>query len=696
MKIFLAMVLFNLADLPATRKMTHVDTYHGIKVLDPYRWLEDDRSEETGRWVKTQNEYSENYFAQIPYREAVRKRLSEVMNYAKYGLPVRRGETYYFSKNDGLQNQSVWYAKNGLRGKAEVLLDPNTLSQDGTASLSITAFSPDGKYLAYGVSRGGSDWTDGYVLDLKSKTRLPEKIEWIKASGFTWGNGGFYYSRYPAPAKGKELSSQNEFQSVYFHQVGTNQDQDQVVFEDKTHPLRFHGTGATSDGAYLGLYVEDPSTGTKGNALFYKDLRNPKARFVPIAPAATDDLYSLIDHAGPVLLIYTTHKAPLGRIAAFDTRTGNFLTKDIVPEKKISLSEAWTAGGKLFLNYSQDVTSKLQQHKLDGTFEADVKLPATGTVESGEGQASDKDLFYVFTNMNSPATIYRYSIGSRESEVFEQPQIPGYDPAKFETKQLFYKSKDGTKVPIFLVHKKGLVLDGKNPTLLYAYGGFNISTLPFFSSLRLALLEQGFVYASANIRGGAEYGESWHEQGTKLKKQNVFDDFIAAAEWLIEARYTSREKLAINGGSNGGLLVGAVINQRPDLFRAAVPQVGVMDMLRFHKFTIGAGWIGDYGSSDNEAEFKALYAYSPIHNIQAGVKYPSVLVTSADHDDRVVPAHSFKYTATLQEKAAKGNPVMIRIGTNSGHGASSLGKAIEETADVYCFLMNELGVKPNY
>jgi prolyl oligopeptidase len=489
---------------------------------------------------------------------------------------------------------------------------------------------------------------------------------------------------------------QNAFHKVYLHKVGTPQASDELIFEDKAHPLRYHNVGLSTDERFAVLSVEDPSTGKKGNNLYYFDMKSKSKKFLPIVDQISEDRFSLVDNVGDVLLIQSNLGAPLGKVIAFETSTGKFRDKPVIAETKDSLSGAWTAGGRLFLSYSKDVADHLYQHRLDGTFEAKLKLPGIGTVGVGPGQADDKDLFYVFTNLNSPATIYRYSIASRESEVFEQPQIPGYDPKLHETKQVFYASKDGTKIPMSMIYKKGLVLNGKNPTLLYAYGGFNISSVPYFNSLRLALLEQGFVYAVANIRGGGEYGENWHEQGTKLKKQNVFDDFIAAAEWLISNKYTSSEKLAINGGSNGGLLVGAVINQRPDLYRAAVPQVGVMDMLRFHKFTIGSGWIGDYGSSDNEEEFKALFAYSPLHNIKPQVRYPSVLVTSADHDDRVVPAHSFKYAAAMQEKVSKERPVLIRIGTNSGHGASSLGKAMEETADVYCFLMKELGVEPKF
>ncbi len=685
-----------LDEMPDTRKVDHIDTYHGVKVADPYRWLEDDRSAETGEWVKAQNSFTEQYFAKFTYREAIRKRLATVMNYPKFGLPVRRGEMYYFTKNDGLQNQSVWYAQKGLKGRPEVLIDPNKLSSDGTASLAIMAFSSNGKYLAYGISRGGSDWHEGYVLDLTTKKLLAEKLEWIKASDFAWARDSFFYSRYPAPEKGKELVGQNAFHTVYLHQVGTPQSKDELIFEDKVHPLRYHNVGMSTDERFAVMSVEDPSTGKKGNALHYFEMKSKSRKFLPIVDEISEDRFSLADNVGDLLLIQSNRGAPLGKLVAFETRTGKFRDKPVVAETKDSLSAAWTAGGKLFLSYSKDVADHLYQHRLDGSFEAKLKLPGTGTVGVGPGLADDKDLFYLFTNLNSPATIYRYSIASRESEVFEQPKIPGYDPNLYETSQVFYKSKDGTRVPMSLIHKKGLVLNGKNPTLLYAYGGFNVSSVPFFSSLRLALLEQGFVYAVANIRGGGEYGENWHEQGTKLKKQNVFDDFIAAAEWLISSKYTSSEKLAINGGSNGGLLVGAVINQRPDLYRAAVPQVGVMDMLRFHKFTLGSGWIGDYGSSDNAEDFKALYAYSPLHNIKPQVKYPAVLVTSADHDDRVVPAHSFKYAAAMQDKVSKERSVLIRIGTNSGHGASSLGKAMEEIADVYCFLMKELGVEPKF
>ncbi len=691
------MALLVALDPPVTRKSDQKDVYFGVNVADPYRWLEDDRSDETAAWVKTQNTYTATYFDQIPFRGAVRKRLEQLMNFAKQGVPIERGGMLYFSRNDGLQNQSVWYAQKGEGGKPEVLIDPNQLSADGTTALSTLEFSNDGKYLAYGLSKGGSDWREVHVMDLATRKPLADKLEWVKFSGFAWAGDGFFYSRYPEPDKGKELSDRMAFHTVYFHKVGDPQSEDKLIYQDKDHPLRYHNLGVTSDERYAALTIYDASTGKKGNALLYMDLKSPDRKFVPIEAEVTDDLYNFVDHDGGKLIIQATRKAPLGALYAFDVKTGKFLDKPVVAEQKYSMEAGWTTGGKLFVSYIKDVAARIEQRKLNGALEHVVVLPGLGTVGiANTGFASSKSLYYMFTSMSVPPTTYRYDIATGQSHLFFQPKIPGYQPANFETKQVFFPSKDGTKIPMFVMYRKGLKLDGNNPALLYGYGGFSVNLSPYFDSYLLALLEQGFVYASANLRGGAEYGEAWHDAGTKLKKQNVFDDFVAAAEWLIANHYTSSKRLAINGASNGGLLVGAVINQHPGLFKAAVPQVGVMDMLRFHKFTAGAGWIGDYGSSANEAEFSALYRYSPMHNIQPGMKYPAVLITTADHDDRVVPAHSFKYAATLQEKASRESPALIRIATQSGHGASSLGKSLEERADVYAFLMKELGVEPKF
>ncbi len=679
---------------PTTNKIDHTDNYHGTTVADPYRWLEDDNSKETAAWVEAQNKVTFSYLETIPYRAKIKQRLETLFNYPKISAPFRRGDMYYFTKNNGLQNQSVWFMQKGLNGTPEVLIDPNKFAADGTTRLSAFALSKDGKYLGYGISRGGSDWNEFHVMEVASRKVLADTLTWVKVSGIAWQGNGFYYSRYPAPEKGHELSTKNENHQVWFHKVGTDQSQDELVYEDKANPQRFHQVGTSEDEKFAFLTISDRGKGKKGNSLFYRAAGTKE--FKPIVAEIGDDNFGIVDNVGEKFLIETNKNAPNGKVALFDPKTQSW--KDALPEKTEPLQGASTAGGKLFVTYLKDVTTRAYVYDLNGKLENEVPFPGVGTAGGFGGNSDDKFVFYSFTSMNYPPTTFRYDIATKKSTVFRTIDIAGFKADDYETKQVFYASKDGTKVPMFLVYKKGLKLDGNNPTLLYGYGGFNITTPPTFSPLRIALLEQGFVYASANIRGGAEYGEKWHEAGTKLKKQNVFDDFIAAAEWLIANKYTSSEKLALQGGSNGGLLVGAVMNQRPELFKVAIPQVGVMDMLRFHKFTIGWNWIADYGSSDNPAEFKALAAYSPLHNIKSGVKYPATLITTADHDDRVVPAHSFKYAATLQEKAGPStpNPLLIRVETKSGHGASSTAKQLELTADIYAFLLQNLGVKTTY
>ena len=682
---------------PATKKMDHTDTYHGVKIADPYRWLEDDNSPETAKWVEEQNKVTFAFLEKIPYRAQVKQRLEKLFNYPKYSAPSRRGEYFIFSKNDGLQNQSVLYIQKGLDGTPEVLLDPNKFSTDGTAALGAFSLSKDGKYAGYGISKSGSDWQEYYVMEVAGRKLLADNLKWVKVSGIAWQGDGFYYSRYDAPEAGKELSSKNENHKVYYHKVGTPQAEDELVFEDKANPQQFHNVGTTEDERFAILNVSDRSKGLKGNALFYRDRTKGDKTFTPIIATIGNDNFGVVDNVGDKFLLRTDKNAPNGKVILFDPKNpAESNWKEILPERPEPLQGTGTAGGKLFASYLKDVTTRAYVYDMDGKLENEVQLPGLGTVGGFGGQKDSKFVFYTFSSFNFPPTIYRYDIATRKSSQFRAPDIPEFSPAQYETKQVFYNSKDGTRVPMFVVHKKGLKLDGKNPTLLYAYGGFNVNTPPSFSALRLALLEQGFVYASANIRGGGEYGEKWHEAGTKLKKQNVFDDFIAAAEYLIANKYTSSEKLAIQGGSNGGLLVGAVMNQRPELFKVAIPQVGVMDMLRFHKFTIGWNWIADYGSSEKEDEFKALHAYSPLHNLRPDVKYPATLITTADHDDRVVPAHSFKYAATLQERHRGDNPVLIRIETKSGHGASNTTKALEQTADIYAFLMYNLGVTPKW
>ena len=679
---------------PETKKDDVVDDYFGTKVPDPYRWLEDEKSAETKAWVEDQNRVTFAYLYKIPYREKLKARLTELYNYPRISAPFHRGETYFFTKNDGLQNQSVYYIQKGVNGTPEVFLDPNKFSTDGTSTLSAFSLSKDGKYLAYGTSQGGSDWVTLSVMEVATRNKLSDEVKWMKASGVSWNGDGFYYSRYPAPEAGRELTTKNEFQAVYFHKVGTPQSEDTLVYEDKNNAQRFHNVSTTEDERYAFLNISERGKGKQGNALFYKDLSNPDSKFMAIVADIGNDRYSVVDNVGDKFLLFTDHKAPNGRVVLFDPKHPEEANwKDVLPERSEPLQSTGTAGGKLFATWRKDVATQAFVFSLDGKLENEIKLPGIGTAGGFGGLNDDKYVFYSFTSFNFPPTIYKYDIATKKSTLYRSVEIPGFRPANYETKQVFYNSKDGTRVPMFLVYKKGLKLDGNNPTVLYGYGGFNVVTAPSFSSLRMALLEQGFVYASANMRGGGEYGEKWHEAGTKLKKQNVFDDFIAAAEWLIANKYTSPNRLAIQGGSNGGLLVGAVSNQRPELFHAVVEQAGVMDMLRFQKFTIGWNWIADYGSSEaNEAEFKALYAYSPIHNVKLGTKYPATLITTADHDDRVVPAHNYKYAAALQAAQAGDGPILIRIDTNSAHGASSTTKSIEQQRDIYAFLFENLGV----
>ncbi len=675
---------------PQARKMEQNDDYHGTAVADPYRWLEDDRSEETAAWVKAENEVTFGYLNTIPNRDKLKKRCEEVFNYEKYSSPYRKGEWYYFYKNDGLQNQSVLYRQKGLEGNPELVLDPNKLSEDGTSRLMQFVVSKNGKYGAYAVSKGGSDWQEIFVMDMATKAKMSDKIEWVKVSGMAWQGNGFYYSRYPAP-KGSELSAKNENHQVYFHTIGKPQSEDELMYEDKANPQRFHTISTSEDERYAFLTISDRGKGVEGNALHYS-IDGSKG-FKPIRREFNGFDYNFIGNIGDNFLISTKANAPNSKVMLFDPRMPDEKDwKTILPEKPEPLQYASSAGGKLFAVYLKDVATKTYVYDFDGKLENEIQLPGVGTVSGFGGNYDDTFVFYTYTSFSMPSTIYKYDIKTKQSGVFRKLNLP-FNPEQFETEQVFYPSKDGTKIPMFITYKKGVKKDGTNPTMLYGYGGFNINVQPSFSSLLVPFLENGGVYASANLRGGGEYGENWHEQGTKLKKQNVFDDCIAAAEYLIAQKWTSPKKLAVRGGSNGGLLVGAVINQRPDLFAVAIPQVGVMDMLRFHTFTIGWNWKPDYGSSENPDEFKALYAYSPIHNIKEGIAYPATLVTTADHDDRVVPAHSFKYAATLQEKYKGDKPVMIRVDVNSGHGASNTKKNIELMADMYAFLFHNVGVK---
>jgi prolyl oligopeptidase len=679
---------------PDTARVDVVDVYHGTEIADPYRWLEDDNSAATAAWVAAQNAVTMPYLERIPFRDRLRSRVLQLSDYERYSAPSQHGPWFFYSRNAGLENQSVLYRQRGLDGEPGVILDPNAWSDDGTVQLAAFEVSGDSRYAAYSISRSGSDWRELRVIDLDSGETLVDAIEWVKFSAAAWYGDGFFYSRYPQPAPGQEYSSVNENHQVHFHTVGTPQSEDRLVYEDRGNPQRFHVVETTEDERFAVLYISDRGTGLDGNAIAVRDLAAPDSHFVPLVTEITNDRFEVIDNAGDNLLVLTNHDAPNWRIVRIDPGDpSRSRWTEIVAERAEPIQSAHAAGGKLFVTYLEDVTTRAYVFDRDGRAENEVALPGPGSAGGFEGPAEANFVFYTFNSLSDPPAIYRYDIESRESSLFRAPEIPDFDASQFETRQVFYRSKDGTRIPMFLVHRRGLVTDGSNPTLLYGYGGFNIVVPPTFSAARIALLEQGFVYAIANIRGGGEYGEAWHRQGMKLAKQNVFDDFIAAAEWLIDAGYTTPARLAIQGGSNGGLLVGAAINQRPELFAAAVPQVGVMDMLRFQKFTIGWNWIADYGSSDDPAEFRALLAYSPLHNIHAGTRYPATLITTADHDDRVVPAHSFKYAAALQAAADPSNPVLIRIETKSGHGASNLTKQLESVADVYAFIMWNLGVE---
>lgn len=679
---------------PATAKVDQVDTYHGVAVADPYRWLEDDNAENTKTWVVAQNRLTFGFLEQIPERAAIRARLTTLWNFERYGIPDKEGGRYFYAKNDGLQNQNVIYTQPALDAEPRVLLDPNTLSTDGTVALTSLAVSHDGRRLAYGIARSGSDWQEWYVRDVETGKDLEDHLEWVKFSGASWAKdgSGFYYSRYDRPDEKDRLTRLNKFQKLYFHRIGTPQAEDLLVYHRPDQPDWSFGGRVTDDGRYLVITVGEGTD--PRNRLFYRDLSQAGS---PVVELLTDfdAEYSFIDNDGPVFLLQTDLNAPRRRVIAIDTRAPQRENwKEIIPQSPDTLEGTSVVGARIIGKYLKDARSQVRVFDLDGRQVAEVALPGIGSVGGFGGKRTDTETFYSFQGFSTPATIFRYDIAAGTSSVFRSPKV-AFDPGAYETRQIFYASKDGTRVPMFITHRKGLELNGANPTLLYGYGGFNISETPEFSAALLAWMEMGGVYAVPNLRGGGEYGEEWHTAGTKLQKQNVFDDFIAAAEWLIANKYTSTPRLAIFGGSNGGLLVGACMTQRPGLFGAALPAVGVMDMLRFHKFTIGWAWTSDYGSADNADEFKALHAYSPLHNLRPGVRYPATLITTADHDDRVVPAHSFKFAARLQECHAGGPPVLIRIETKAGHGAGKpTSKRIEEAADRWAFLVQVLGFKP--
>jgi len=674
---------------PSARKSDQTDDYHGVTVADPYRWLEDLDSAETSAWVEAENRLSVGFLNEIPERAKIKERLTKLWNYEKYGVPFKEGNRYFYTRNSGLQNQSVLYTVTAIDGKPTLLLDPNTLSTDGTVALSGLAVSNDGKIMAYSLSASGSDWQEWKVRDVSTGKDLSDNLKWVKFSGASWtpDGKGFFYSRYDEP-KGETLKGTNYFQKLYYHNLGTPQSEDVLIYERPDQKEWLFSGQVTEDGNYLIITVSE-GTDVK-TRVYYKDLRSKQAPVVKLLDEF-DAAYYFIGNDGPTFWFQTDFEAPRGKIIAIDTtKADRDRWQVLVPEQKETLQSANIINHMFVANYLRDAYTQVRIYESGGKLVREVEFPGMGTAAGFTGKARDKETFYAFTSFTLPTTIYRYDMVSGKSTVFRQPRVD-LNPSEYETRQVFYTSKDGTKVPMFITHKKGIKLDGNNPTYLYGYGGFNISLTPAFSVGNLVWMETGGIYAQPNLRGGGEYGEDWHRGGMKSKKQNVFDDFIAAAEWLIANKYTSTPRLAIGGGSNGGLLVGAAMTQRPDLFGAAVPEVGVMDMLRFQKFTIGSAWVSDYGSSDNAEEFKVLHFYSPLHNIKPGTAYPATLVTTADHDDRVWPGHSFKFAAALQEAQGGSAPILIRVETKAGHGAGKpTSKIIEAIADRWAFLMRVL------
>ncbi len=676
---------------PEAIKDNTVDTYFGTEVADPYRWLENDTSQATSAWVKAENDITNAYLARIPFRNKLKERLTQLTNYEKIGTPFKKNGKYYFYKNNGLQNQNVLYVKETLDGEAKVLLDPNKLSDDGTVALNGISFSKDGKYMAYAISRSGSDWIEIYVIDLATGVLTDDHILWAKFSGASWQGDGFYYSAYDAPTNGKEYSNINENHKIYYHKIGDPQSKDQLIYQNPQYPKRFYSASTDEDEKIL--FIDESGAGS-GNNLSLKDLTKTNAPLIPM----TEDynfIYMPIEVIGNTIYILTNYDAPKYRVMTADINSPNIRNwKELVPENESVLSGAQIIGGRLILTYDKDASNHAYVYALNGEQEHEITLPSLGSV-GFSGNKDDKETFYTFTSFTFPGTIYKYDIDKNKSELYLSPKVD-FNPEEFVTEQIFYTSKDGTKVPMFLTYKKGLKRDGNNPVFLYGYGGFNVSLNPYFSTMRLPFLENGGIYVQTNLRGGSEYGEEWHQAGIKMNKQNVFDDFISAAEYLISEKYTNKDKIAIVGGSNGGLLIGACVNQRPDLFKVAIPQVGVMDMLRYHKFTIGWNWASDYGTSEDSKEmFEYLYAYSPLHNIKNdGTPYPAIMITTADHDDRVVPAHSFKYAATLQASNTGDAPKLIRIESKAGHGGGKpMSKIIDETADIYAFILYNMGYK---
>jgi prolyl oligopeptidase len=678
---------------PHTNQVDQSDNYHGVEVKDPYRWLEDPDAGATKAWIQAQNAVTSSYLATIPTRDKIQQRLTQLWDYEKYGSPFKRGQSYFYFKNDGLQNQSVLYTLQSLDDQGQVLLDPNTWSADGTVALSGLSISDDGQWMAYGLSTAGSDWVEYRVKNIATGEDTDDHLQWLKFSGASWtkDNQGFFYSRYDEPNETTKLEDVNYYQKLYYHRLGTPQAEDKLIYHRPDQKEWGFSGGVTEDGKYLIISVW-LGTDSK-NLVFYQNLEQPNSEVVELISEFAAS-YSVIDNEGDTFWVQTDLNAPRCRVIAIDLNHPDPAHwQEIIPEAAETLEGIGLLNNQLVADYLQDARSQIKIYALDGTLVREVELPGIGSVGGFAGKRYDQSTFYTFTSFTIPTTIYRYDMTTGERQLFRQPQVD-FDPEAYQTQQVFYPSKDGTKIPMFITHKKGIKLDGNNPTYLYAYGGFNISLTPSFSVSNVVWLEMGGIYAVPNLRGGGEYGEDWHQAGMKDKKQNVFDDFIAAAEWLVAQKYTSQEKLAIAGGSNGGLLVGACMTQRPDLFAAALPAVGVLDMLRFHKFTIGWAWCAEYGSPDNETDFKTLYAYSPLHNLKAGTAYPATMITTADHDDRVVPAHSFKFAAALQAAHQGDNPVLIRIETKAGHGAGKpTSKIIEEAADKWGFLMTNLGME---
>jgi len=677
---------------PSTKRVDQTDDYHGTSIADPYRWLEDDTAPEVEDWVKIQNQLTQAYLAEIPYRDKIADRLSELMDYARLSSPFRAGDYYFFYKNDGLQNQPVIYFQQGLSGEPAVFIDPNTYSEAGTTAISLLSFSKDNKYVAYSIAEAGLDWQEIHFMEIATRRKLPDSLSWVKFSGASWYKDGIFYSRYPEPLQASKKSGKNKNHQVCYHTLGTDQAEDSIIYEDPAQPDLNHYTYITEDKAYLLL---NATPGTDGFSTYYKELGSD-SDFVSLFEGYSNKSY-VIDHRDGHFWVLTDIDAPKYRLVRIDlAKPEKENWQEILPETVHLLQTVNTGGGKLFANYLKDATDRFIQMDYDGSHQLEIQLPGLGSAGGFRGKKEDKVLFYAFTSFLYPNTIFKYEIESGLSTPFFTADLK-FDPNAYEERQVFYTSKDGTSIPMFLVHKKGLQLDASHPTYLYAYGGFNISLTPSFSSTRLILLENDGVFAMPNLRGGGEYGEAWHQAGMLAKKQNVFDDFIAAAEYLIDEGYTTNKRLAIAGGSNGGLLVGACMTQRPELFGMAFPAVGVLDMLRFHLFTIGRAWIPEYGSSAEPEQFDMLYAYSPLHNLKEGLSYPATMITTADHDDRVVPAHSFKFAAQLQHVHQGEQPVLIRIETDAGHGAGKpISKIIGEHADRWAFLFQNAGVEPIY